>query len=102
MFVLRETISHFEALHSPEDPGGAPTTVLYGDGKFPSIKKFERYIPVKCFKQACFKRFDMFEINEFRTSLICPDRDGPLWTVTEFFKGKYYEVRGLKWCGSDT
>ena len=74
--------------------------IAYGDGNFPSGKKFEKYVPCKWIKEECKRRYDAEDTNEFRTSSVCPDCFSQLFKVVEEFDNCVYEVRGLKWCNS--
>ncbi len=56
---------------------------------------------MKAFKEAVKHQYEVIEVDEFRTSSVCPKCGEQLCKVLEFLYGKYYEVRGLKWCGSD-
>lgn len=86
-----------------QDPTKPDILIVYGDGNFPSGKKFERYVPVKGLKQSIIKRHkNSAEASEFKSSSVCPDCDAQLLTVAEWFNGRYYEVRGLKWCSSNS
>ena len=90
------------ALNSLQDPTEPDIVVIYGDGSFASGGRGQRSVPVKWFKDACKNRFlDAFEeVDEHRTSSICPDCATQLYSVIQFFNGKRYEVRGLMWCSS--
>ena len=90
------------ALNSLQDPTEPDIVVIYGDGSFASGGRGQRSVPVKWFKDACKNRFvDAFqEVDEHRTSSICPDCATQLYSVVQFFNGKRYEVRGLMWCSS--
>jgi hypothetical protein len=88
-------------VNSLQDPSKPDIIVLYGDGSFPSGGRGERSVPVKAIKDAVRRQYEVIEVDEFRTSSVCPECGDQLLKVLEFFNGKYYEVRGLKWCGSD-
>ncbi len=61
-----------------------------------------RDFPVKWFKKATKNHFrDAFEeVDEHRSSKICPKCGIQLYSVVEYFNGKKYDVRGIMWCGS--
>ncbi len=89
------------AVNSLQDQRKPDIIVLYGDGNFPSGGRGRLSVPVKMFKQAVMHQYEVEEVDEFCTSSVCPECGEQLCKVLEFFNGKYYEVRGLKWCGSD-
>jgi hypothetical protein len=88
-------------VNSLQDPTKPDITVIYGDGKFPSGGRGRQSVPVKEIKNAVTRQYEVVEVDEFRTSSVCPTCGDQLFKVLEFFNGKYYEVRGVKWCGSD-
>ena len=78
--------------------------MLYGAGQFPSGAKGERYVPLKYVKKCCKNHFECHEVNEFRTSQICPDcMSCRLSDVAKYDAGrvKKISIRGLKWCPSE-
>jgi hypothetical protein len=89
------------AVNSLQNPQKPDIVVLYGDGNFASGGRGRQPVPVKAFKDAVKHQYEVIEVDEFRTSSVCPECGEQLCKVLEFFNGKYYEVRGLKWCGSD-
>ena len=86
------------ALNKLQKPDEPDIKIVYGDGSFASGKKFEKYVPVQWVKREVTRRYVTTEVNEFRTSSVCPDCDSQLYTVTEYRNDRFYEVRGLKWC----
>jgi hypothetical protein len=57
-----------------QDPTKPDILIVYGDGNFPSGRKFERYVPVKGLKQSIIKRHkNSAEASEFKSSSVCPD-----------------------------
>jgi hypothetical protein len=89
------------SVNSLQDPTKPDIVVLYGDGSFPSGGRGRQSVPVKEIKDAVKRQYEVVEVDEFRTSSVCPECGEQLCKVLEFFNGKYYEVRGLKWCSSD-
>ncbi len=89
------------AVNSLQPPDGPPITVLYGDGEFPPGGKSRRYVPVKWFRDACKRVYEVKVVNEFRTSSVCPDCDCQLYKVAQRFNDKLYSFQGLNWCPSD-
>ena len=90
-----------KAVNSLQDPTKPDIIVLYGDGSFASGGKNQQSVPVKGIKNAVMRQYEVVEVDEFRTSSVCPECGEQLFKLLEFFNGKYYEVRGLKWCGSN-
>ena len=89
------------AVNSLQDPTKPDIFVLYGDGSFPSGGRGRQSVPVKGIKEAVKRQYEVVEVDEFRTSSVCPKCSDQLFKVLEFFNGKYYEVCGLKWCCSN-
>lgn len=89
------------AVNSLQNQQKPDIVVLYGDGNFASGGRGRQSVPVKAFKEAVKHQYEVIEVDEYRTSSVCPECGEQLCKVLEFFNGKYYEVRGLKWCGSD-
>ena len=89
------------AVNSLQDPQKPNIIVLYGNGNFASGGRGRQSVPVMAFKEAVKRQYQVIEVDEFRTSSVCPECGEQLCKVLEFFNDKYYEVRGLKWCGSD-
>lgn len=83
-----------------QDPTQPDIIVLYGDGSFPSGGVGQQSVPVQQLKSAVMRQYEVVEVDEFRTSSVCPECGDQLFKVLEFFNGRYYEVRGVKWCGS--
>jgi hypothetical protein len=77
--------------------------MLYGDGSFPSGGRGEQSVPLKYVKKRCTLFFECHDVNEYRTSQICPDcQKCRLLAVKKDVPGKKPDiVRGLKWCPSD-
>ena len=78
--------------------------MLYGSGNFPSGAKGERNVPLKYIKKRCNNHFKCHEVNEFRTSQVCPHCEGSrLWDVVMVNPGMITEtkIRGMKWCSSE-
>jgi len=78
--------------------------MLYGSGNFPSGAKGERYVPLKYIKKRCGHHFNCHEVNEFRTSQVCPHCEGcRLSDVVKVNPGMVTEtkIRGMKWCPSE-
>ena len=78
--------------------------MLFGSGSFPSGAKGERHVPLKYIKKRCGNHFKCHEVNEFRTSQICPHCEGcRLWDVVKSNPGMVTEtkIRGMKWCPSE-
>ena len=86
------------ALNKLQKPDEPDTIVVYGAGSFASGRKNEKHVPVKWVKQEVARRYVTTEVDEFRTSSVCPDCDSQLYTVAEYRNDRFYEVRGLKWC----
>ncbi len=76
--------------------------MLYGAGTFPSGGRGERSVPLKYIKKRCSYFFECHDVNEFRTSQICPDcRKCRLQQVEKDIPGHAQcIVQGLKWCPS--
>ena len=78
--------------------------MLYGSSQFPSgAKGGTRYVPLKYIKKRCGNHFKCHEVNEFRTSQICPDCEKcRLDDVIKSSPGMTTQtkIRGLKWCTS--
>ena len=76
--------------------------MLYGAGNFPSGGRGERSVPLKYIKKRCEYFFECHNVNEFRTSQICPDCcTCRLQQVEKDVPGQERRVvRGLKWCPS--
>lgn len=75
--------------------------MYYGDGRFPSGKRGERYVPCKYVKEICEVYFDCKDTNEFRTSQVCPDCFERLWDVyNQRGNGRKKYNRNLKYCNS--
>jgi hypothetical protein len=74
--------------------------MLYGAGTFGSGGKGERSVPLKYIKKHCRYYFVTHEVNEFRTSQICPDCERcRLHDVEKSTHGEMpTKIRGLKWC----
>ncbi len=89
------------AVNSLQNPHKPDILVLYSDGHFASGGTGRQLVPVKAFKEAVKHQYEVIEVDEFQTSSVCPECGEQLCKVLEFFNGKYYKVRGLKWCGSD-
>lgn len=89
-----------QAVNKLQDQSMPDVIIIFGDGNFPSGRRFERYVPVQAFKELVFRRHDSREVSEFRSSSVCIDCNAQLLTVAEYFNGRFYEVRGLKWCPS--
>jgi hypothetical protein len=77
--------------------------MLYGSGMFASGGRGERSVPLKYIKKRCGYFFECHNVNEFRTSQICPDcRTCRLLGVEKDIpdQTRGMIVRGLKWCPS--
>ena len=76
--------------------------MLYGSGSFPCGGRGERSVPLKYIKKRCSYFFECHEVNEFRTSQICPDCGiSRLHDVEKTIHGEEpTKIRGLKWCSS--
>ena len=61
-------------------------------------EKIEKYVPIKWVKQEVTRKHVTTKVNEFRTSLVCPDCDSQFYTVAEYRKDRFYQARCLKWC----
>ena len=74
--------------------------MLYGAGTFGSGGRGERSVPLKYVKKQCGYYFNTHEVNEFRTSQICPDCSRcRLHDVEKSTHGEQpTKIRGLKWC----
>ncbi len=76
--------------------------MLCGAGTFASGGRGEPSVPLKYIKKRCSYFFECHNVNEFRTSQICPDcRKWRLLQVEKDVPGRDESVvRGLKWCPS--
>jgi len=55
--------------------------IAYGDGSFPSGGGAEVYVPTKYIKKKCKQFYETQEVNEYRTSIVCPCCDKLLMKV---------------------
>ena len=70
---------------------------------FHQVPRGERFVPLKYIKKHCSHHFKCHEVNEFRTSQICPDcKKCRLDEVIKSSPGMMTQskIRGLKWCTS--
>ena len=85
--------------------GERKPVIAFGKGGFASHGRGEVSVPVKCVKGKCRQYFETIEVDEFRTSSICPCCDNVLSKVTKKIqvaddKCEIREVRGLRRCSS--
>jgi hypothetical protein len=87
--------------------GESKPIIFYGDGSFYHGGKGMRSVPCKWVKRECKLYFKCFNVDEFRTSQICPLCNECLWDVRKHIRNpvgrrRTIMIRGLKYCNSDT
>ena len=76
----------------------------YGNGNFRSAMRGSEHggAPTRKVKQAFAENFPLCqEIDEFRTSSVCPCCGCQLFNLFHWHKGKRLAMRGIKYCASD-
>jgi hypothetical protein len=61
------------AVNSLQDPQKPNIIVLYGNGNFASGGRGRQSVPVMAFKEAVKRQYQVIEVDEFRTSSVCPE-----------------------------
>jgi hypothetical protein len=87
--------------------GESKPIMFYGDGSFYHGGKGMRSVPCKWVKRECKLYFNCFNVDEFRTSQICPTCNSRLWDVRKHLRNpvdgrRTKMIRGLKYCCSDS
>ncbi len=87
--------------------GKSMPIMFYGNGGFYHCGKGMCSIPCKWVKRECKLYIKCFNVDEFRTSQICPTCNECLWDVRKHLrkpvdKRRTKMIRGLKYCSSDT
>jgi hypothetical protein len=72
------------AVNSLQNPQKQDIVVLYGDGNFVLGGRGWQSVPVKAFKEAVKHQYKVIEVDEFRTSSVCPKCGEQLCKVLEF------------------
>ena len=82
--------------------GTKKPVIAYGSANFACSGRGEVSVPVKYVKEKCKQYFETVDVNEFRTSLICPDCDQPLCKVVKKVEDekRVRQMRGLRRCRS--
>ena len=80
--------------------GERKPVIAYGKGGFASHGRGEVSVPTKYVKDKCRQYFKTIEVDEFRTSSICPCCDNVLSKVRRQVADEVREVRGLRRCSS--
>ncbi len=82
--------------------GTKKPVIAYGSANFACSGRGEVSVPVKYVKEKCKQYFETVDVDEFRTSLICPDCDQPLCKVVKEVNddNKVRQIRGLRRCSS--
>ena len=88
----------FQSMHKK---GTQKPVIAYGQGGFASGGAGEVSVPTENVKKKCKMYFDTVEVDEYRTSCVCPCCDALLSKVwKKKTDGKVHEVRGLRRCSS--
>ena len=92
----------FQSMHKK---GERKPVIAYGKGGFASHGRGEVSVPTEYVKDKCRKYFETVEVDEYRTSCVCPCCDNLLCKVTKRIQGAdgayvVREVRGLRRCSS--
>ena len=88
----------FQSMH---EKGTQKPVIAYGKGGFASGGAGEVSVPTEYVKKKCKQYFDTVEVDEYRTSCVCPCCDALLSKVwKKKTDGKVHEVRGLRRCSS--
>ena len=88
----------FQSMH---EKGTRKPVIAYGKGGFASGGKGEVSVPTEYVKKKCKTYFDTVEVDEYRTSCVCPCCDALLSKVCKKTEdGNIREVRGLRRCSS--
>ena len=62
-----------KAINSLQDPTRPNIIVFYGDGKLGSGNQLhQRTVPIKGLREACERSYEVIEVDEHRSSSICP------------------------------
>ncbi len=96
----RQVLDKF--FQSMQKKGQQKPVIAYGCSNISCNGRREVSVPVKYVKEKCKQYFETVDVNEFRTSLICPDCDQPLCKVVKEVndENKVLEIRGLRRCSS--
>ena len=91
----------FQSMHKK---GERKPVIAYGKGGFASHGRGEVSVPTEYVKDKCRKYFETVEVDEYRTSCVCPCCDDLLCKVTKKIQSAdgatVREVRGLRRCSS--
>ena len=92
----------FQSMHKK---GERKPVIAYGKGGFASHGRGEVSVPTEYVKDKCGKYFETVEVDEYRTSCVCPCCDNLLCKVTKKIQSadgafQVREVRGLRRCSS--
>ena len=92
----------FQSMHKK---GERKPVIAYGKGGFASHGRGEVSVPTQYVKDKCSKYFETVEVDEYRTSCVCPCCDNLLCKVTKKIQSadgacQVREVRGLRRCSS--
>jgi hypothetical protein len=89
---------------SMQAPGQIKPMIAYGKANFGSGGKGEVSVPTEYVKKVCKTYYNTAEVDEFRTSSVCPSCDELLCKVIRRCnaaeKGEFREIRGLRRCCS--
>lgn len=83
-------------------PDNAELTVGFGNGAFPASARGRvgGAVPTRQVKEAFGQRYHTKEVDEFRTSSVCPTCDSQLYNLYHIHCSKRYYIRGIKLCRS--
>ena len=92
----------FQSMHKK---GERKPVIAYGKGGFASHGRGEVSVPTEYVKDKCRQYFETVEVDEYRTSCVCPCCDALLCKVTKKIQVvdgtvEVREVRGLRRCSS--
>ena len=79
----------FQSMHKS---GERKPVVVYGAGNFPCCGRGSPSVPTKYTKKTCGRYFETFEVDEFRTSSVCPVCDQVLCKVSIFARDVFQFV----------
>ena len=91
-----------QIINKMSDAGCEVKSVGFGNGAFRSSYRgiVGGGVPTQSNKELFARNFNAIEVDEFRTSSVCPRCECQLHNLFHIYKGKRFYIRGIKFCSS--